>query len=173
MSRAKWTGTDLDTPAKRSCTLYNRILLTQGGANRVVAVLAVLLLGTILLATATGGFTVTLDANGGDAVACVHCRHGEDLSPLPVPQRAGYRFTGWYTDRTCTKRWRSGDTVTASLTLYAGWEPIDEAEPPNAIASDHAGRLLSVTHRFLNSFQADPSAAMAISPAACCASADK
>ena len=41
--------------------------------------------------------------------------------PAP-PERVGYVFDGWYTDRDCTNEWdMDSDTVTQSMTLYAGW----------------------------------------------------
>lgn len=37
--------------------------------------------------------------------------------------REGYRLTGWYTDPALTRLWDfDADTVTANMTLYAGWE---------------------------------------------------
>lgn len=44
------------------------------------------------------------------------------ISPEDKPQREGYKFVAWYTDAKCTKIWNLGvDTVTKSMTLYAGW----------------------------------------------------
>ena len=37
------------------------------------------------------------------------------------PTKAGYTFTGWYTDSTLTQAWNFDDWVTGELKLYAGW----------------------------------------------------
>jgi uncharacterized repeat protein (TIGR02543 family) len=41
--------------------------------------------------------------------------------PEEEPQRAGYRFTGWYTELGCRNLYPFGGTVTQDRTLYAGW----------------------------------------------------
>lgn len=38
------------------------------------------------------------------------------------PKREGYKFTGWYTDRTCKTLYDFESEVTEDLILYAGWE---------------------------------------------------
>jgi len=56
------------------------------------------------------------------------------LQEKPIPERPGYRFAGWYTDKACTREWLFGTkssgfmqsatdsmAVTASMTLYARW----------------------------------------------------
>lgn len=41
------------------------------------------------------------------------------------PVREHYYFLGWYTDEECTDQWDfETDTVTADVTLYAGWEKL-------------------------------------------------
>ena len=37
------------------------------------------------------------------------------------PTKAGYTFTGWYTDSALTQAWNFDDWVTGELKLYAGW----------------------------------------------------
>lgn len=59
-----------------------------------------------------------------------------EVVELAVPTRAGYFFTGWYMDRTCTTTF-SGAMPYADLTIYAGWH----AESENGyyrIDGDHA-----------------------------------
>ena len=46
---------------------------------------------------------------------------------LPEPVRAGYRFNGWYTQKADGEKINERDYVaTASVTLYAQWEKIEE-----------------------------------------------
>lgn len=77
------------------------------------------------------------------------------LSRKPVPERAGYRFAGWYKDRECTQEWLFGAKtpqfmnppvewmpVTESMTLYARWAApvhIRTAEQLDAIRKDLYG----------------------------------
>lgn len=42
--------------------------------------------------------------------------------PDPDPTRAGYLFTGWYTDAACTNLYDFALPVTGYLKLYAGWD---------------------------------------------------
>ena len=49
--------------------------------------------------------------------------HSQTLELKEDPVKEGYVFTGWYTDRDCTESFDvKTDTVTGSMTLYAGWE---------------------------------------------------
>ena len=48
--------------------------------------------------------------------------HSEKLNEPETPQKEGYEFTGWYRDRALTEKWNfDTDTVSESMTLYAGW----------------------------------------------------
>ena len=69
------------------------------------------------------GFTVEFDTDGGSQIQSVKAYHSELLDVSEQPVKEGYTFTGWYTDRACTDKWdMAHDTVTQSMTLYAGWE---------------------------------------------------
>lgn len=77
------------------------------------------------------------------------------LSQKPIPERAGYRFAGWYKDRECTEEWLFGAKtpkfmeppvewmpVTHSMTLYARWVSpvhIRTAEELDAVRKDLYG----------------------------------
>jgi len=68
-------------------------------------------------------YTVTFDANGGNAIdpATGTTGAGGKLASLPTPTRTGYTFDGWFTGET------DGDEVTTSTafrrntTIYAQW----------------------------------------------------
>ena len=69
--------------------------------------------------------TVRFDSRGGSAVEPVRLAGGTKLTMPQQPTRSGYRFTGWYQNAACTVDWDFGQmTVTADLTLYAGWSRI-------------------------------------------------
>lgn len=77
------------------------------------------------------------------------------LAQKPVPERAGYRFAGWYKDPGCTQEWLFGAktpefmkppvewmSVKESMTLYARWAApvhIRTAEELDAIRKDLHG----------------------------------
>ena len=78
---------------------------------------------------------VTFDANGGSltdkggnltdhAVVSVYKTekiNENDLAAIPNPTRAGYKFTGWYTDK--DQLFDVKETaITEDITLHAGWE---------------------------------------------------
>ena len=47
-----------------------------------------------------------------------------DLTAIPKPTRAGYNFTGWYTDTDYKQLFNADETITKDITLYAGWVPV-------------------------------------------------
>ena len=74
---------------------------------------------------------VTFDANGGDptdfpvvSVYKTEKINANDLAAIHDPTRAGYNFTGWYTeDGKDSKLFNVKDTaIMEDITLYAGWE---------------------------------------------------
>ena len=71
-------------------------------------------------------FTLTFDPAGGTcAEASRVVAYGSVYGELPVPERAGYDFAGWYTASTGGARLLATDTVTitANRTVYARWTP--------------------------------------------------
>jgi len=88
----------------------------------ILAGLAALALAIVFLA-GSGGFTVTFETDGGSAVENVKVMHSELIVQNAVPVKEGWVFTGWYSDPACTQKWDlEKDTVTGSMTLYAGWQ---------------------------------------------------
>ena len=80
--------------------------------------------GTCVLkaVTITDPFTVTFEANGGDAVAALE---GKPSITLPEPTNGTMNFKGWYD--AATEGNKIGDageeyTPTADVTIYAQWE---------------------------------------------------
>ena len=72
----------------------------------------------------TYGVTVTFDSQGGTAIpAQENIPVGETATEPARPSKGDNTFTGWYTDPDCTQRWDFSQTVTADMTLYAGWTP--------------------------------------------------
>ena len=102
----------------------------------------------------SGEYIVTFDPNGGSVSEISMTTVNQQLLSMPVPERIGYDFDGWYTEKeggthiTLSNRIYSGDE-----TLYAHWinngrpeyaqSPIITAQPRNAqyFAGDPASPL--------------------------------
>ena len=74
----------------------------------------------IMLAGCTRSYTVTFHTDGTAAESAV-LEKGESLGSLPVTEKDGYDFTGWYSDRALTKLWSAETPVEEDTDLYAGW----------------------------------------------------
>ncbi|HAB00314.1 MAG TPA: hypothetical protein DCE08_02145 [Ruminococcaceae bacterium] len=102
--------------------LYAKVKMSVRSANILVAVLCAALIITTVFVVRHGGFTVTFDTDGGSAVESVRLKYSETIPSIDSPVKEGYRFSGWYTDRSFTRQWREEDPVVGSMTLYAKWE---------------------------------------------------
>lgn len=71
--------------------------------------------------------TLTFDSQGGSQVAGQTLEVGSLAKAPANPAREGYTFTGWYRDAACTQLWDfAAMPVKANLTLYAGWQPMEQ-----------------------------------------------
>ncbi len=67
-------------------------------------------------------FTITFDARGGSAVTSIEVDEGMTVT-LPVTQKTGHTFLGWYPDDDPSTPPVTNDTpITANLVLYARWQ---------------------------------------------------
>ncbi len=104
--------------------LYRGVRMSVRTVNILILVGIALLVAVTLFLVAHGGFTVSFDTDGGSAVPAQTRLHGELVAEPEPPVKEGFRFTGWYADAARAEPWdMAADTVTESLTLYAGWEP--------------------------------------------------
>lgn len=102
--------------------LYAKVNMSVKSANIMVLCFIALLVIATAFVVSHNGFTVKFDTDGGSHIDSVKVMHSETVSILENPVKEGYAFTGWYTDRDCTDEWDiATDTVTNSMTLYAGW----------------------------------------------------
>lgn len=103
--------------------LYRNIKMSVKTANILVIIGCVALLFTMFFLVQHNGFTIKFDTDGGSYVESCKVMHSEIVPEPETPVKEGYTFTGWYTDRACTQEWDiDSDTVSESMTLYAGWE---------------------------------------------------
>lgn len=102
--------------------LYGKVKISVRTLNIIIVVLIILLIGCMAFGIAKGGFRVSFDSQGGTAVEMQVRMHGELIEMPELPTREGFVFDGWYLDPGCTMPWNlETDTVTESMTLYAGW----------------------------------------------------
>ncbi|MDR1132285.1 MAG: DUF1593 domain-containing protein [Oscillospiraceae bacterium] len=106
------TATD---DGEQGLSRYQRVIVTVGEPNQPIG-------GG---GGATTTYTVTFDSNGGSTVASQSIKSGETAGTPVNPTRAGYTFTGWYTDAACTDKYDFSTNVTRNLVLYAGWKKDD------------------------------------------------
>jgi uncharacterized repeat protein (TIGR02543 family) len=71
--------------------------------------------------TIADSYTVSFDTQGGSTVANDIVAASGTATKPNNPTKAGYDFTGWYTDAACTKAYDFTTAVTENITLYAGW----------------------------------------------------
>ena len=68
-------------------------------------------------------YTLTYDSNGG--TACQQATHsvneGDSWGTLCTPTKDGYKFNGWFTQKTGGTRVNSDDPAERDLTVYAQW----------------------------------------------------
>ena len=79
---------------------------------------------TITASAQQNTYTVTFDANGGtDDIVKEDIAHGSKLSGIvpDEPQRDGYQFVGWNTDRNASSA-LDDYAITGDVTLYAVWK---------------------------------------------------
>lgn len=69
--------------------------------------------------------TVTFDSNQGTAVDSQLVAVGDKVAKPADPTKKGYTFSGWFTDKDCTKAYHfdaAVDNTQPEFTLYAGWK---------------------------------------------------
>jgi len=68
-------------------------------------------------------YKITYDSNGGSAVDAAYLSNGSSVTAPTEPTKEGYHLEGWYEDAALTQQVTFPYTPSASVTLYANWEP--------------------------------------------------
>lgn len=97
--------------------------------NRAPVTIAFLTVIALMLTTFAACFhsetTIKFNSNGGTSFESIVVEDGIESIELPIPEKQGYDFEGWYSDRSCTRQVYSpltGDDIpTSSITYYAKW----------------------------------------------------
>ncbi|HQD76934.1 MAG TPA: leucine-rich repeat domain-containing protein [Bacillota bacterium] len=116
--------------------LDNNLLDTNPGSKDMVDIQTLQARG-VYVSYNIDTFTVTFDSQGGSEVSSINATYGSKISAPEAPVLDGYRFTGWYKEAELINLWDfNTDTVTADITLYAGWE---KQQGGNIITFNDAG----------------------------------
>ncbi len=73
-------------------------------------------------------WTVTFDANGGafydglETIRQINVTNSCCIEVLPIPMRADYAFTGWFTAEDGGELMTSNTIITTNMTIYAHWQ---------------------------------------------------
>jgi uncharacterized repeat protein (TIGR02543 family) len=70
--------------------------------------------------------TINFNSNGGSEVSSIATTSGSEIDAPVTPTKDNSVFTGWFKDSTLTEEFDFRESVTDSITLYAGWT-IDKA----------------------------------------------
>lgn len=68
---------------------------------------------------------VSFETFGGSIIETIMVKDGDNITLLEEPEKKGFWFTGWYTDRYRTKKFNEATPITEDIKLYAGWMSID------------------------------------------------
>lgn len=125
---------------------YENTVVTGDDADGdgIAATLGFVLYGGYLTAsldditvTKLSEITVSFDSNGGSDVGDIEQLSHDYIIAPDEPEREGYTFTGWYTDKELKNKFDFTKTlVTKTITLYAGWEKIPEAPKSTFVTRD-------------------------------------
>jgi uncharacterized repeat protein (TIGR02543 family) len=80
------------------------------------------LLTVILFGCQNQIYKITFNTEGGTAIDPLPLKAGDSFV-LPVPEKAGYQFTGWYTEQ--NSLFTEKNAVQSNLILFASWEPME------------------------------------------------
>lgn len=70
--------------------------------------------------------TVKFDTNGGSKIANIKVNKNKTVSKPANPEKEGYKFDGWYSDKGLTKEYDFSEKVSKGFTLYAKWVEVTE-----------------------------------------------
>lgn len=66
--------------------------------------------------------TITWNTNGGNEVQSIQLIKGTAIGELPVSEKDGYNFAGWYSDSELSRPVSESTIFNADATLYAKWD---------------------------------------------------
>lgn len=89
----------------------------------ILSLLFVVAVSAFAVSCGAKAYSVSFDTDGGESIAAVKVEEGMEYT-LPVPERNGYSFEGWYLTEDFSGDAVTVVTVTENLTVYAKWEKL-------------------------------------------------
>lgn len=93
-----------------NCILEDRIDLSKGNTGEEAP------------DKSTATAQITFNSNGGSSEDAMNVTTGTKVGKLPVPEKEGYIFKGWYTNKTLTSEFTANSKISKATTVYAKWE---------------------------------------------------
>ena len=96
----------------------------------VAAIIGVILLFVLIafIVSISRRYSLKFVTNGGTAVKKISGKYGKPLPELPVPEKEGYVFAGWYITPSLKYAFNRKVMPRADVTLYGKW--VEEPEDP-------------------------------------------
>ena len=69
--------------------------------------------------------TVSFESNGGSKAKSEKVFKNSALKEPAAPEKEGFTFAGWYSDKELKEKYDFSEKVTGAMTLYAAWEKND------------------------------------------------
>lgn len=66
-------------------------------------------------------YTVSFDTDGGSVIAPQKVKKNGNLTAFDAPEKEGYVFGGWFTDKEFTNKFDLSSKITSNVQLYARW----------------------------------------------------
>ena len=148
-------GNIIDLGEFHDATHVRIAAVSSSNTNGFITATKIDFLGKEVEAPTPVEYTVTFDRQNGEEVTTQTVAENTELtlSETETPVREGYVFTGWYTDAECTEACEDTITVTADLTIYAGWTA-DKTALESAIAAAETVERENYTEESWNRFTA-------------------
>lgn len=89
----------------------------------ILSLLFVVAVSAFAVSCGAKAYSVSFDTDGGESIAAVKVEEGKEYT-LPVPERTGYSFEGWYLAEDFSGDAVTAVTVTENVTVYAKWEKL-------------------------------------------------
>lgn len=67
-----------------------------------------------------------IDTVDPSTIWIMEASEGKKLDLKDMPEKEGYVFKGYFTDEKCTKPWNEDETIQKDISLYAGWDKIED-----------------------------------------------
>ena len=145
----KWTSSN---PAAASVSASGKVTVSSGAAGgTTVKITATSADGSKVSAICTIKINnrITYNLNGGKQDSKNKTTFCKQSVKLYSPSRSGYRFAGWYTDKSLKKKITSISSKTVkNVTIYAKWTKVTKSKAPTGVKlKNSAKKSMTVSYK--------------------------